>query len=103
MLWDKTKYLIRTSQGEGNVRTGAMHGLIQHLIVCPQSADTVWSLLIADKDNDVIYACEDVEGRLDEREGIPVGQDKPEPLSIKIYDTTANEPFEVIFKVKEVR
>ena len=80
-----------------------MHGFIQQIIVNPKRSDTVWSMNILDDDMDVIYAKRDLEGRLDDREGLPVGQDKPECLDILIYDSTSNEDFEVIFKVKEVR
>ena len=103
MLWDKTRYKVMLSGGRGQFTTKEMRDLIQHLIVRPASNDTVWSMVILDGEQDPIYEVVDHVGRLDEFIGIPVGRDKKEKLNIQIYDTTANEQFDVIFKVKEVQ
>ena len=103
MLWDKTKYELKLKGGCGQIRTTGMHGLIQHLIIEPTSLDTIWSLIIKDGDEDIIYKLIDHEGRLDEIRGLPIGKDKPEKLNVLIYDSTINENFNLIFKVREVR
>ena len=103
MLWNKTVYRIKLNGGHGMVVTKPVRDLIQHLIVRPFSMDTIWSMVILDKANDPLYEVVDHQGRLDEFRGIPVGMDQSEPLNIQIYDTTANEQFDIIFKVKEVR
>ena len=88
-------------KGGAQIRTTPMHGLIQHIVVSPSHVDTVWSMDILDRDNDLIYTRRDCEGRLDDKEGLPVGRDKPECLDIILYDATANEKFNVMFKVKD--
>lgn len=72
-------------------------------MVIPEYKDTVWSMRIKDGEGDIIFIAEDYEGRLDDRKGLPVGRDKPEKLSVSIYEATSNEKFSVIFKVKEAR
>lgn len=101
MLWDKRKYEIQVKGGCGELLTDGMHGLIQQLIVTPDSKNTIWSISIRDKGNDIVYELIDHEGRLDEKSGIPVGADQQERLSINIFDTTANEKFEILFIVRE--
>ena len=101
MLWNKIKYKVRLCGGQGNFKTTEIHGYIQQIIIAPQNFDTVWSVKILDQDDDVIYQKLDVEGRLDDKEGFPVGQSKPEDLKVLIYDSTANEDFEVILKLRE--
>ena len=103
MLWNKIKYQIKLHGGEGQIKTTELHGFIQQIIIAPQNFDTVWSVKIFDQDGDVIYQKLDIEGRLDDKEGFPVGQSKPEDLNVLIYDSTANENFEVILKLRESR
>lgn len=103
MLWDKTKYAIQLRRGRGECKTSPMHGLIQQIVVTPKNPLTVWSMDILDGDLDMIYTRQDWEGRLDDKDGLPVGRDKPECLSVRIYDATENDKFEVVFKLKEVR
>lgn len=78
-----------------------MFGLVQHLMVIPEKQDTVWSMEIRDKDQDIIYSVVDHIGRLDDKQSLPVGFDKPDTLYGNIYDSTSNENFKVIFKVRE--
>lgn len=101
MLWLKRKYELRLHGGSGNFSTGDMFGMIQHLIVIPESPETVWSMIIKDKDQDIVYETIDHVGRLDDKQILPVGGDKPDKLFGKIYDSTSNEKFEIIFKVRE--
>ena len=101
MLWEKKKYTVNVSHGEGKVKTSAMFGVIQHIIVIPKSKDTVWSMIIKDAEQDIIYHLNDHEGRLDDKQNLPVGVSKSEELTIEIFDTTANEDFDVMFKIRE--
>ena len=101
ILWNKTTYAVKLHGGRGVIPTEPMHGLIQHLIVIPDHQDTVWSMRILDQEEDVIYEVVDHEGRLDDREGLPVGKDMQQKVNIEFYDTTANEMMRLIMKVKE--
>ena len=103
MLWDKNKFSIRLHGGRGFIKTEPMHGLIKHLIVIPEHEDTVWSMEIKDGQGDSIFDIKDIDGRLDDRNELPVGVSQPEKLDISIYDSTSNENFDVIFKVMETR
>lgn len=101
MLWNKTRYIIKLRGGHGQMATDGMFGLIHHMIVNPESSDTIWSMQIKDRDNDVIYEILDHEGRLDQHPDLSIGQDKQERLMLRIFDSTCNEKVTVIFKVKE--
>lgn len=103
MLWHKTKHTICLKGGRGNFTTSAIHGRVDHLIINPKSKETIWSISIKDSDNDEIFSAYDIEGRLDDKNGLPVGLSTPEKLNVSIFDTTANEDVTVIFKVKEER
>lgn len=103
MLWNKTKYKTIVRYGKAEIKTDGMHGLIQHLAIVPKSKTTMWSADIRDGQDDIVYQVIDHEGRLDEYRGIPVGRDKPECLTVNIYDSTANGNIEVMFKVREIR
>lgn len=103
MLWDKNKYAVKLHGGRGRLVTKPMHGMIQHLIVSPANDTTVWSLSICDGEGDEIVYRSDILGRFDDRQELPVGRDKPESLAVLLFDSTANEEFDVIFKVREVR
>jgi hypothetical protein len=79
-----------------------MFGVIQQIIVLPEHRDTIWSMEMVDKDGDALYEIIDNEGRLFEEREIPIGfQSSEEPL-LKIYDSTSNEKFKVIVKVREI-
>ena len=101
MLWLKRKHSVKLSYGAGQIRTDFLHGIIQQLIVVPNNENTIWSLRILDSEQDVIYQIVDHVGRLDDRNGVPVGMDQQERLTIDIYDSTANENFDLILKVRE--
>ena len=72
-------------------------------MVIPASENTVWSMKIIDAEEDIIYDIKDYEGRLDDKEGTPVGKDRQQPINIVFYDSTANENIKVILKVKETQ
>lgn len=101
ILWNKTSYQVKLHGGVGRIATEPMHGLIQHLIVIPSSKNTVWSMRILDQEEDVIYEVIDHEGRLDDKDGLPVGKDMQQKVDIIFYDSTSNEKMRIILKVKE--
>lgn len=103
MLWDKKKYEIKLKGGRATLLTDPMHGLIKHLIIIPGNKETIWSMDIFDKSEDIIYQIIDHEGRLDDKEGLPVGLDSQEKLTVKIYDTTFNDTMNIFFKIQEIR
>ena len=100
-MYDKKRFMVQPSHGAGRITTTPMYGLIEQLVIEPSSMDTVWSLSIYDKDNDIIYHLNDYEGILNDRDGIPVGKDKAEELRFEFYELTSNEPIKVIMNVKE--
>ena len=101
MLWEKTRYRVNLRGGKAEFKTTPMHGLIQQMIIEPANETTVWSAQILDSEGDRIFGVKDHIGRLDNFDGLPVGRDTPEQLKVLIYDTTSNEPFCVMFKVRE--
>lgn len=104
MLWGKKKYSVQLRNGRGNFETEEMHGLVHHLIVIPKRNDTIWSMQLSDNEGDVVFDVKDIEGRLDDKEGLPLGGLSGTPresLKGTIYDSTFNDSFEVIFRVKE--
>ena len=58
---------------------------------------------IVDAEGDIIYDRRDHEGRLDDKDGLPVGKDTQQKIEIKFFDTTKNENFDVVMKVKETQ
>jgi hypothetical protein len=102
MLWRKSKYIIGISGGKGIQTTEAMHGLIQHLIVIPADDRMVWSMKILDKDSDAILDVRDHHGRLDDRQGLPVGGDTQQKVTIMFNEVTENKKMVVILRVREV-
>ena len=102
MLWDKTKFIVKIKGGKGNCLTLGMHGLIQHLIIIPENKNTVWSMKLLDQDGDVIYDIVDHVGRLDDKEGLPVGRDTKQALRVMFDEVTSNERITIIFKVREL-
>lgn len=103
ILWDKKSYQVKLHGGCGRILTEPIHGLLQHLMVIPNSKETIWSMRIVDQEEDVIYDIQDHEGRLDDKEGLPVGKDRQQPINIVFYDSTANENIKVVLKVKETQ
>lgn len=102
MLWHNNKYNLFLSRGCANLKLDRMFGVIQQLIVVPENKDTVWSLKLFDGDMDIIYENIDYEGRLDNKDEIPIGNQSGEMPTISIYDSTSNEKFRVIIKVREI-
>ena len=103
MLWNKHTYTVQLKGGRAQFKTEALHGLLQQLTVVPQTPDTIWSLHMKDRDGDILYETIDHAGRLDEREGIPVGGERSEALTIVIDEATKNERFDLLFKVREIK
>ena|SRR3990167_924088 len=101
ILWDKKTYEVKLHSGQGKIQTDPIYGLIQHLMILPSSKDTVWSMKILDAEGDPIYEIIDHEGRLDDKEGLPVGKDMQQKINIEFFDSTANEMIRLIMKVKE--
>lgn len=102
MLWNKEKHIVSIRGGAGHVTTNPLHGLIQQLIVMPDSDSTIWSLKIIDKEGDTILDIRDHKGRLDDRQGLPVGRDSSQKVSIFFSDVTKNEKIVIILKVREL-
>lgn len=112
MLWDKETYKIDVNNGCGSVETKPVSGLLSHLVIEPIFDDTRWNLKILDSDKDVIYS-KDCIGRLDDKEGLPVGRAALESLKLCIVGAYRrkffikkpinNEQFHVIIKVREIR
>ncbi len=102
MLWSVNKYDLDLSGGEFKKKLDPMFGVIQQLSIVPFKRDTIWSMQLIDKDNDIIYEKIDHEGRLDERQSIPIGNQSGEELILKVYDSTSNEKFRAILKIREI-
>ena len=68
----------------------------------PESRNTVWSMKLIDQEGDEIYDIVDHIGRLDDKEGLPVGRDTKQVIRIMFDEVTANERINVIFKVREL-
>lgn len=102
MLWHNTKFSLVLNGGCGRIKLDRMLGVIQQIIILPENRDTIWSMQILDKDNDAIYEVTDQEGRLDETREMPIGHQSGEEPILSIYDSTSNEKFKVIIKVREI-
>lgn len=102
MLWQTNKYNLTLAGGEASLKLDSMFGIIQQLVVMPEKKETIWSVQLKDSERDVIYEKLDHEGRLDEKENIPIGNQLGESPTISIYDSTSNEKFRVLIKVREI-
>lgn len=103
MLWAKEKYEVKINRGGGEFRTPGLHGLIQQMVISPKNEETIWSMKVLDRDDDIIFQIKDHEGQLNDRDGIPVGKDKPESLRFIFDELTANEPMQVLLNIKEIK
>lgn len=101
MSWRKEKNTVLIKRGQGQIVTTLLRGFIQQLIVTPDSSDTIWSMTILDKDNDCIYMVKDHQGQLNDRQGLSVGKDQMEKLTINFDELTKNENIKVILNIKE--
>lgn len=101
MSWRKEKYMVSIRRGQGQVTTNSLRGFIQQLIVTPESIDTIWSMVVLDKDNDCIYSVKDHQGQLNDRQGLSVGKDQMEQLKIQFDELTKNELIKVVLNIKE--
>ena len=107
MFFDKKKYIVPISGGKGIVNTTAMRGMVVHLIIRPEPPDkdepvTEWALQVFDKDGDELMEVFDHEGRLDYTEGIPLGKDAQEKLTLSFTRVSKNKPIKVVFLIKEL-
>lgn len=102
MLWLNNKYTLTLHGGCARQKLDRMFGIIQQIIVIPQNKETIWSLQLLDKDMDAIFEVIDNEGRLDEAREIPIGHQTGEEPILNIFDSTSNEKFKVIIKVREI-
>jgi len=102
MFWDKKKYIIKLKGGGARFNTKEIRGLVEHLIVKPEKENTVWDMCIIDKDGDVIYDRRQYCGRLDDKEGLPVGKDTPEKLTVVLSNVSHNTSFDIIFRTREM-
>lgn len=101
MTWDKKKYSLKIKGGCGQIVTAPLWGYVQQFVISPESFDTVWSMRIVDRDDDIIYQVIDHEGMLNDRMGLPVGKDKPESLRFQFNGFTRNELISVLLNTKE--
>src|SRR3990167_10163680 len=91
MYFDKRKYLVQITGGKGLTNTETLRGMVVHMIVRPQSSDTMWDLTIYDKEQDEMVEIVGHTGRFDEQSGIPLGKDTQEMLTIHFKNVTRNE------------
>ena len=84
------------------MNTSKLSGMVVHMIVRPDSEDTIWDLALIDKEKDEICEIKEYDGRLDDKSGLPLGKDKQEKITIQFDNVTKNEPIKVIFKTQEI-
>ena len=101
MFWDKKKYKVKSRGGKIQFNTKEIRGVVEHLIVKPHDS-VMWSMIILDKDGDEIYDRRGHLGRLDDKDGLPVGTDTQEKVTVKLFDITENTEFDIIFRVREM-
>jgi hypothetical protein len=102
MFWDKEKVTIIVMGGKGSANTKKIRGMVQHLMVVTPTEDVVYDMQLIDKDGDVIYDVRGYIGRLDDKEGLPIGKDDQEKVTIKFSNVSENVPIDVIFKIREM-
>ena len=101
MFWDKKKYTISIVGGRGQFNTEKMRGLVEHLIIKPGSKDTAYNIRMTDKDGDDIYDKRYM-GRVDDKDGLPIGKDTQEKVSVFFTNVSKNDVFDVIFITREI-
>ena len=101
MHWHKCKYLVTLKGGKGFLTTEKLRGLADHIIITPKSVDTEYDVLMIDRDGDCIYECRNHVGRLDDKDGLPIGKDQQESLTVLFENASKNEKMTVIFKVRD--
>ena len=84
------------------MNTDKLSGTVMHCIIKPESLDTIWNLIILDKEGDELVEIRDHVGRLDDREGLFLGKDAQEKLTLSFNQVSKNEPIKVIFKTQEL-
>lgn len=77
--------------------------MVVHFIVRPQTKDTVWDLVLFDREGDELFEVSEQTGRHDYKDGLPLGKDAQEKLTICFSGVTKNEPIKVIFKTQEIK
>lgn len=101
MHWHKGRYVINLKGGKGFLNTEKLRGLADHIIVIPKSSDTEYDMLILDRDGDCIYEKRNHVGRLDDKEGLPIGKDQQESVTVLFENCSKNEKMTVILKVRD--
>lgn len=101
MIYSKQRQAFTISGGTYAFNTTPIRGNLEHLIVIPNSSTTVYDITIKDKDRDIIYDRKAVVGRLDDKDGLPIGWDTSEAVTIAFSSVTSNEAFTTILKVRE--
>jgi len=103
MLWDKKKFILRPGKHE----TSPFKGVIDHIIVIPPTEKVSYNFYILDSDGDILFQAKKRRGRIDDKDGLPVGEEKQEPLLLIITENKGffSKPtdlhFTVIFKTRE--
>ena len=102
MFFDKRRYIVNISGGKGSINTDRLRGMVAHFVVRPKSELTIWSLDVLDKESDEMREIKNHVGRLDDFNGITLGKDDQELVTLRFYDVSSNEPIKVIFKIREI-
>ena len=101
MHFHKSKSVVTLKGGKGYLTTEKLRGLAEHIIINPTSKDTEYDVVIVDKEGDCIYERLNHVGRLDDKEGLPIGKDQQEAVTVYISNASKNENVTVIFKVRD--
>lgn len=102
MFYDKRKYIVTICGGRGSIVTDVLRGRVEHLIISPQTEDTIWDVAIADGQGDELFKAKNIEGRLQRENCMGIGRDSGEKLTISFSRLTRNEPIKVILKIREL-
>lgn len=103
MFFYKRKYIVEIKGGEGKINSENLRGMVKHLIVRPKSLETVYDFKMLDKEGDEMIEVFNHKGRLDDREGIPLGKDQLEKMTFVFENVTHNDPIKIILKIEELR
>jgi len=102
LYFDKRRYIIPIKGGTGQKTTEDLRGMVVHMIVRPDNEETMWSLVMLDKDDDEMIEIKNYTGRLDKYDGVPLGKDKQEKVTLVFTKVSANEDIKVIFMTREI-
>ncbi len=102
MLWQKNRYLITISGGSASFNSDIMRGMIEQIIITPNTSTTTWDFTMTDRDGDIMYQRVSETGTNNDRTAwVPVGRDSSEKFTCTFANVTANEVIKVILKVRE--